>query len=126
MKNYKKYFRLAADPADVYNALTNQVMIEIWTGEDVVMEEKPDTEFSLWDGGICGTNLEFVKNNKIVQKGYFGEQDEPSIVTIKLHKDGAGTSMEVVHTNIPDEAYDNIAEGWKEDYFDALNQLFEE
>jgi len=126
MKNYKKYFRLAADPADVYNALTNQVMLEIWTGEDAVMEEKPDTEFSLWDGSICGKNLEFVKDHKLIQEWYFGEQDEPSIVTIKLHKDGAGTSMEVSHTNIPDEAYDNIVEGWKEDYFDALNQLFEE
>ncbi len=126
MKNYKKYFRLAANPADIYNALTNQVMLEIWTGEDAVMEEKPDTEFSLWDGSICGKNLEFVKDHKLVQEWYFGEQDEPSIVTIKLHKDGTGTSMEIVHTNIPDEAYENIAEGWKEDYFDALNQLFEE
>lgn len=126
MKNYKKYFRLSANPADVYNALTNQVMLEIWTGEDAVMEEKTDTEFSLWDGSICGKNLEFVKDHKLVQEWYFGEQDEPSIVTIKLHKDGTGTSMEIVHTNIPDEAYDNIVEGWKEDYFDALNQLFEE
>ncbi len=126
MKNYKKYFRLAASPADIYNALTNKLMIEIWTGEDAIMEEEPDTEFSLWDGSICGKNLEFVKDHKLVQEWYFGEQDEPSIVTIKLHKDGAGTSMEIVHTNIPDEAYDNIVEGWKEDYFDALNQLFEQ
>jgi hypothetical protein len=34
--------------------------------------------------------------------------------------------MEVVQTNIPDEAYENIAEGWEEDYFEALNELFEE
>ncbi len=126
MKDYKKYFRLAAEPADIYNALTNPIMLEIWTGEDVVMEEKEGTEFSLWDGSICGKNLEFVKDHKLVQEWYFGEQDEPSIVTIKLHKDGTGTSMEVRHTNIPDEAYDNIVEGWQEDYFDALNQLFEE
>lgn len=126
MKNYKKYFRLAAEPADVYNALTNKVMLEIWTGEDAIMEEKPDTEFSLWDSSICGRNLEFIKDHKIVQEWYFGEQKPASIVTIKLHKDGSGTSMEVNHINIPDEAYDNIAEGWKEDYYDALNQLFEE
>ena len=127
VKDYKKYFHLAAKPEDVYNALTNQVMLEIWTGEQAEMEEVPGTEFSLWDGSICGKNLEFVKNQLIVQEWYFGEEGkEASIVTIRLHPDKGGTSMEVKHTNIPDEAYDNIAEGWQEDYFDALNQLFEE
>lgn len=117
---------MAAAPKDVYNALTNQAMLEIWTGEAAVMEEKEGTEFSLWDGSISGKNLEFVKDHKIVQEWYFGEQESPSVVTIKLHPDKDGTSMEVVQTNIPDEAYDNIVEGWKEDYFDALNELFEE
>lgn len=126
MKTFRKYFKLSAAPEDVYNALTNQNMIEIWTGEEAIMTDTPGTEFSLWDGSITGTNIEFIKDNKIVQEWYFGEQEEKSIVTIKLHRDKKGTSMEVLHTNIPDEAYENIAEGWTEDYFDALNQLFEE
>ena len=127
MKAYKKYFRITASPADVYNALTNKNMLEIWTGEDAVMEETPGTEFSLWEESICGINLEFEKDHKIVQEWFFGEEDEDkkSIVTIKLHPDKNGTSMEVVQTNIPDEAYKNIAEGWEEDYFNGLNQLFE-
>ncbi len=126
MKTFKKYFKITAAPEDVYNALTNPLMIEIWTGEKAVMEETPGSEFSLWDESITGQNIEFEKNKKIVQEWYFGEQEEPSIVTIKLHPDKQGTSMEVVHTNIPDDAYENIVEGWQEDYFDALNQLFEE
>ena len=126
MKDYKHYFQLAADPKDVYNALTNQLMIEIWTGEKAEMEEVAGTEFSLWDGSICGKNLEFVKDQLIVQEWYFGEQEESSVVTIKLHAQKGGTIMEVRHINIPDEAYDNIVEGWEDDYFSALNQLFEE
>lgn len=128
MKTYKKYFRITAAPADVYNALTNKNMIEIWTGEDAVMEDIPGTEFSLWEDSICGINLEFEKDHKIVQEWFFGEEDEDkkSIVTIKLHPDKNGTSMEVVQTNIPDEAYRNIVEGWEEDYFNGLNELFEE
>ncbi len=128
MKNFKKYYKITANPADVYNALTNKVMIEIWTGEKAVMEETPGSEFSLWDESITGQNIEFEKNKKIVQEWYFGEDDEDkkSIVTIKLHPDKKGTIMEVVQTNIPDEAYENIAEGWEEDYFLALNELFEE
>jgi len=125
MKEFKKYFHLAAEPQDVYNALTNKLMIEIWTGEDAEMEEVPGTEFSLWNGSICGKNIEFVKDQKIVQEWYFGEE-ENSVVTIKLHPHKGGTSMEVKQSNIPDEAYQNIKEGWDEDYFAALNQLFEE
>jgi activator of HSP90 ATPase len=125
MKDFKKYFEIHAEPKDVYNALTNKVMIEIWTGETAEMEEVPDTEFSMWDGSITGKNIEFVKDRMIVQEWYFGDQEEPSLVTIKLHPHKNGTSMEVRHVNIPDEAYENIAEGWSEDYFLALNQLFE-
>jgi activator of HSP90 ATPase len=127
MKTYKKYFKITAAPADVYNALISKTMIEIWTGEDAEMEETVGSEFSLWEGSICGVNLEFEKDFKIVQEWYFGEEDEDkkSIVTIKLHPEKKSTSMEIVQTNIPDEAYRNIAEGWEEDYFNGLNQLFE-
>lgn len=128
MKTYKKYFKITADPSDVYNALTNKEMLEIWTGEDAVMEPVANTEFSLWDESICGMNLEFEKDRKIVQEWYFGEEDDDkkSIVTIKLHPDKKGTMMEVVQTNIPEEAYQNISEGWEEDYYRGLNELFEE
>lgn len=124
MKEIKRYYKLNAEPADVYNALTNQRMVEIWTGEAAVMQAESNTEFSLWDGSITGINLEFEENKKMVQQWFFGEQEKDSIVTIKLHPDKKGTSVELHHTNIPDEAYENISEGWDEDYFGALKELF--
>lgn len=123
MKDIKRYYIIKADPADVYNALTNQKMLEIWTGEDVVMQAEAGTEFSLWNGSISGKNLELETNTKIVQQWYFGEE-EASVVTIKLHPHKKGTSVELHHTNIPDEAFENISDGWDEDYFGALNELF--
>jgi activator of HSP90 ATPase len=125
MKDIKRYYTLKAAPADIYNALTNKKMLEIWTGEEVEMEAEPNTEFSLWGGAISGLNLEFEENRKIVQQWFFGdESDEPSIVTIKLHPDKKGTSVELRHSNIPDSAYENISDGWDEDYFGALRELF--
>ncbi len=124
MKDLKRYYTLHASPTDVYNALTNKKMLEIWTGEDVEMSTEPNTEFSLWGGAISGLNLEFEENKKIVQQWYFEGEEEPSIVTIKLHEDKKGTSMELKHTNIPDDAYENISEGWDEDYLGALKELF--
>ena len=124
MKNIKRYYTLNADPKDVYNALTNKKMLEIWTGEKAEMEPVPGTEFSLWNESISGINLEVIENQLIVQQWFFGEHDNKSIVTLKLHPHKKGTSVELQHTNIPNEAYDNISEGWDEDFFGALKELF--
>jgi len=123
MKNIKRYYVLNAEPKDVYNALTNKTMLEIWTGEAAEMEPVPGTGFSLWGGSISGVNIEFEVNAKIVQQWFFDE-DVESIVSMKLHPHKKGTSLELMHTNIPDEAYENISDGWDEDYFGALNELF--
>ncbi|MFC5270826.1 SRPBCC domain-containing protein [Adhaeribacter terreus] len=125
MKDYKKYYIVPAEPEEVYSALTNPNELEIWTGDPAEMSTEPGSEFSLWDGSIAGKNLEFEPNKKIVQEWYFGEQEEPSIVTIKLHPHKYGTSAELRHTNIPDEAFRDISEGWDESYFGALIGFFE-
>ncbi|HLP12078.1 MAG TPA: SRPBCC domain-containing protein [Flavobacteriales bacterium] len=123
MRDYKKYYILAAAPADVYQALTNPVSLKLWTNEEAVMSTDPGSEFSLWEGSIVGKNLEFIENKKIVQQWYFGEDSE-SIVTIKLHEHPDGTSVELRHTNIPDSDYDDIVEGWNETYFGNLAEFF--
>jgi len=123
MKEIKKYFKMSASPSDIYNALTNPVMIEIWTGEPVVMSTEPGSEFSIWDGAIVGKNIEFEQDKKIVQHWFFEDEVE-SVVTIKLHPDKDGTNVEVHQTNIPDDAYDNMIEGWEIDYFGNFKELF--
>jgi activator of HSP90 ATPase len=123
MKDIKRYYILNAEPKDVYNALTNKTMLDIWTGETAEMETVAGTTFSLWGGSISGVNIEFEENKKIVQHWFFDDV-ENSIVTMKLHPHKKGTSLELSHTNIPDDAYENISGGWDEDYFGALNELF--
>jgi len=124
MKTFKKTFRINAEPSDVYAALTNPYTIGLWSGYPAVMSEEPGSEFSLWEGDITGKNLEFVKDMKIVQEWYFGEQKEKSIVTITINPDRNNSAVTVEHTNIPDEEYEGFAEGWKDFYFDAINNFF--
>jgi activator of HSP90 ATPase len=126
MKDYKKYFVITAPPEDVYLALTNPLTIQLWSGEVAEMSTEPDTEFSLWDGSIVGKNIAFEPNKKIVQQWYFGEQEEESIVTIKLHQAPEGTSVELKHVNIPDDDYEDIVDGWNTIYFGALAEFYEE
>jgi activator of HSP90 ATPase len=125
MKDYKKYYIIPALPEEVYAALTHPASLHAWTGEEAEMSTEPGSEFSLWEGAIVGKNLEFEEGKKIVQQWYFGDQQEESIVTIKLHPHKNGTSAELRHTNIPDDDYDDIVEGWDDTYFGALIEFYE-
>ncbi|RZK41958.1 MAG: ATPase [Pedobacter sp.] len=126
MKTFKKYYPLPAPPEEVYLALTKAQSIQLWTGAEVEFVEEPGTEFSFWDGDIVGKNIEFDAPKKIVQQWYFGDDNEPSIVTIKLHPDKKGTSLEFVQTNIPEADYDDFTSGITEYYLGGLADFFEE
>lgn len=124
MRSIRKYYIIETSPEELYIALTNPATLQLWTGEKAEMSTQPGSEFSLWDESIVGKNLEFIEGKKIVQHWYFGEQEEDSIVTIILHPHKQGTSVELRHTNIPDDDFEEIAEGWDESYFGALSEFY--
>lgn len=126
MKDFKKYYTIPAQPEYVYLALTNELTIQLWSGDKAEMSTEPGSEFSLWDGSIVGKNIAFEEGKKIVQQWYFGDQPEESIVTLKLHPAPQGTSVELRHTNIPDADYNDIVEGWDTAYFGALQDFYSE
>jgi activator of HSP90 ATPase len=125
LKDFKKYHILPAPPEEVYLALTNPATIQLWTGEKAIMSTEPGSDFEMWEGSIVGKNLEFEEGKKIVQQWYF-DQGEPSIVTIKLHPHKQGTSLEIRHTNIPDDEYDDIVDGWNNAYLRSLDDFYED
>lgn len=124
MKNFKNYYKIKAPPADVYRALTFSPTIELWSGHPAVMSADPGSEFSLFDGNIVGRNIEFEQDRKIVQQWYF-QQSAESVVTILLHPVKNGTSVELRHTNIPDDRYTEFTEGWDEIFFGSLQAFYE-
>jgi activator of HSP90 ATPase len=101
LKDFKKYYIIPATPEEVYLALTTEITLQLWTGDIASFDPTPGTEFTLWDGSIIGKNLEF-------------------------DADGQNTSLEVRQTNIPDEAYADIAEGWTNSYAASLQEFYEE
>jgi len=124
MKDFKKYYIIPAAPEEIYLALTNPATIQLWTGDPAEMSTEPGSEFSLWEGNIIGKNIAFEENKKIIQEWYFGDQEPASIVTIKLHPHKQGASVELLHTNIPDEMYDEMVDGWNQNYFGLLEEFY--
>jgi len=125
MQEFHRYYRIKGTPSELYAALTNPFSITLWTGGEAVMQEETGTTFTLFDGDIEGVNLAFEKDHKIVQEWFFGNQPEKSIVTITLRPDRHYTKIELLHTNIPDDAYEDMSHGWDVYYFGGLKEFFE-
>ena len=125
MPDFKKYYTIPAPPEEVYIALTYAPSLLLWAGENIEMQAEPGTTFSLFDGDITGTNIAFEPNQKIIQHWDFGDSETPSEVTIKLHPHKKGCSVEVRHTNIPEEAWEDISTGWDDTYMASLMDFFE-
>lgn len=123
--NFKYTVDITADPEEVFTALTNPFQIEIWSGYPAEMKAEEGFVFSLWDGDICGVNLEVKPFRLLVQEWFFGENEERSIVTLKLKKAGAQTHVELEHTNIPGDVFEEIVEGWKEYYLGSIKGMLE-
>ncbi|MFN7490153.1 MAG: SRPBCC domain-containing protein [Chryseotalea sp.] len=125
MKEFKKYYIIPETPDQVYLALVTETTISLWTGEEAIMKEEANTEFELFGGNIVGKNLAFEKGKQLTQQWYFGNDAEPSIVTIKLHPHKNNqTSLELKHTNIPDADYNEIVEGWNDVYMASLIEFY--
>ena len=125
MPDYKNYYLIPAPPEEIFIALTNPATLQLWTGEPAIMSTEAESEFSLWDGSITGKNIGFETGKKIVQEWYFGDNEQPSIVTLLLHPHKHGASIELRHSNIPEDAFNDIVEGWNDVYFAALLDFYE-
>lgn len=110
---------------EVWKGLVDPKAIEMWGGGPARMEEKAGTKFSLWGGDIHGTNLEVVKNKKLVQEWFSGSWKKPSNVTFTLIEKGNETEVDLLHEEVPDEEGGEIADGWKDYYLGPMKELLE-
>lgn len=125
MKDLKLNTHIKALPKDVFAALTNQRIIELWTGDAAECNLEKGAEFAWFDGDISGIIVDFEEDKKLVQRWDFGDY-LPSLVAINLTPEKKGTRLEVYQQGIPEEDFENIKEGWLESVFENLKELLEE
>jgi len=125
LKNFTTRIKIKAEPSDVYASFTNPFTIELWSGYPATMPSVAGEEFSMLGGDIQGKILELIPDSKIVQEWYFGDQTEASIATIKIFASGANSQVDLQHTNIPEEAYDDITEGWVDYFLGGIKEFLE-
>ncbi len=121
---YKEY-RIKAKLNDVWKALVDPKVIEVWSGTKALMKEKVGYKFKLWNGDIHGKNLEVEKNLLLKQEWFGGDWVDPSIAIITLEKDGDFVTLKLDHQNIPKGQGADFDKGWDEYYFGAIKELLE-
>ena len=126
MKDIRKTIHIKASREEVFNAITNPLTIELWSGFPASIEATENTEFSLFDGDITGRILAVEAPSMIEQEWYFSDQPAASIVRMELSEESGKTKIELLHTNVPDDAYENISTGWKDYYLGSLKSYLED
>ena len=115
-----------AEPEVIYNLLMNQDKHSEITGSAVMMSNKINGLFSIFDGYCTGYNIELVENRKIVQAWHFEEEGWPedhySICTFAFESIDDKTKMTFTQRDIPEHEAEELEQGWNDYYWEAMKE----
>jgi activator of HSP90 ATPase len=111
-------------PEEVYHLIMDQKKHAAFTGSKVIMSNKVNGNFKVFDGYCHGFNIELVEGKKIVQAWHFAEdgwpEDHYSICTFLFEKASQKTRLTFNQTGVPDHKVESLKGGWKEYYWNAI------
>jgi len=118
---------IPATPEQVYKAYTDAKQHAAFTGSPATSDPRIGGKATAWDNYIQATYTELVPGEKIVQEwtsGDFPEGSQPSTLTITLKATPEGTELTMIHEGVPVSIADDIAQGWKDYYWEPLAEHF--
>jgi activator of HSP90 ATPase len=138
MESIHQEVKFRASPERLYAALTHAsefqkvVLLSGAVKTGMVKAPKPAQisavaggEFAVFGGYITGRQIELVANVRIVQAWRTGswEPGRYSIARFALAPQGSGTSLTFDHTGFPKGEAEHLAQGWRENYWQPLEEL---
>ncbi len=116
-----------ASPHAVYEVLMDSAKHSEFTGAPAEISREVGGKFSIMGGGLSGTNLELVPDQKIVQSWRFGDWSEGhfSTVTFALEAIDGGTRLNLTHVDVPDDAFEGVSQGWHDYYWSKIPAVLE-
>ena len=125
MPTIQKSYEMNATPEEVFEALVNPDLIQDWSGDEAKMGSGVGDTFSLWGGQMFGSNLEVVKNKKLVQEWCYDQWKDPSKVTFTIKVIDKKTVVDLLHEDVPEKFVNSISDGWDAYYLGAMQEMFE-
>lgn len=118
---------VAAAPAAVYRAWLNSRAHSAFTGGKATVEARVGGRHSAWDGYIRGTNLLLEDGRRIVQtwrSADFPKGSPDSRLKVTFAPARGGTTITIVHTEIPEGQGALYAKGWRDHYLAPMKKHF--
>jgi uncharacterized protein YndB with AHSA1/START domain len=118
---------IPASPKEVYDAYVDAKKHSKFTGSKATGKAVVDGKYTAWDGYIFGKHLELEDGKRVVQAWTTTDWVEgygPSRLELTFKEVPGGTEISMVHSNVPKEQADEIAEGWVEFYWNPLKEYF--
>ena len=126
-KTIRQTVTFEASAHEVYEALMDSRKHAKFTGAKASVSRKVEGKFSAFDGYCYGTNLELVKDKKIVQSWRASDwpQGHYSKATFALKAVRGGTRLTFTQTGVPENQYASIKKGWTEFYWTPMKEMLE-
>eukprot|EP01071_Lankesteria_metandrocarpae_P014350 Lankesteria_metandrocarpae@DN8360_c0_g1_i1.p1 len=125
--------KFSVPPRILYAVFLDQ---KAWTGigmgAKAEMDPRPDTAFSLFDGGVTGTVKSFKVDKEVQFTWRFNtwKTEDVSLVTISFEPFGVDcTKITVLHTDVPltdkfgTECEKQVIAGWKDTVFGRIEMV---
>ena len=128
-KTIKQSITFKTSPHEVYEALMDEKKHSKFTGSKAKVSGRVSGSFSIFDGGLVGTNVELVQDKRIVQAwkcvmdGWPEKHFSKAVFSLKPVK--GGTKLDFTQTGVPEECFEDISKGWKEYYWSKMKKLLE-
>lgn len=127
-KTINQEVKISASPKEVYEVLMDPDKHSALVNASAEISPKVGGEFKIYDGYIEGKNIELIRDKKIVQD-WRGEEDcwpqnHYSRITILLEEISEGTRLVFTQEEMPEECYDNFYDGWFDNYWKPLQDIF--
>jgi uncharacterized protein YndB with AHSA1/START domain len=125
---FSKEYEIGATVDRVWLALVDPTTIEAWSGGPAAMGISPGSSFSMWAGHLWGSVLR-TQPGHLLELAWCSvdmQQNEPTIVTMRLKGTRFGTEVALDHDGI--EIATNarsFAAGWDERFFGPLKTFVE-
>jgi activator of HSP90 ATPase len=118
---------IPASPKKVYQAYTDPKKHATFTGNKATGKPVEGGKFTAWDGYIFGKFLELNEDKRVVQEWTTTDWIEgypASKLELTFKAVAEGTKITMIHSDVPKEQADEIAEGWNEFYWNPLKKYF--
>jgi activator of HSP90 ATPase len=126
-KTIRQTATFKTSPHEVYEALMDAKKHMSFTEGKAKISREVGEKFSISDGEIQGKNLELAPDRKIVQAWRYSDWPEGhfSTATFELEKTEKGTRLTFTQTDVPDDKYEDIKQGWKDYYWQPMKEMLD-